>query len=212
MQSNPWISPPRPGAAGQVYASPVFTGGATSLSGGYRTYNGAATASTEYGHMEWAANFLNYGSVTNGGIARSTRYGSASSIILNAGGNDLVVLDATHLYPLADSALSFGRTAERWLALYTDQLIVDLTITPALTVGAQTINKAAGTVNFAAGAASLVVTNSLVTANSLVMTFIRTNDATAILGITTCAAGSFTIRMSTVPTAETSVGFFVVNG
>jgi len=87
---------------------------------------------------------------------------------------------------------------------------VGRTITPAATTGARTINRLAGTVNFAAAATTLVVTNSLVTATSLVQVFIRTNDATLKSAIAVCGAGSFTIHANAAATAETSVGFRVV--
>ena len=83
------------------------------------------------------------------------------------------------------------------------------TITAAGTTGAQTINKPAGAVNFAAAATSLVVTNSLVTVNSVVNCQLATNDTTAVLGAVVKAAGSFTIFMKTAPTAETRVDFVV---
>ena len=83
------------------------------------------------------------------------------------------------------------------------------TITAAGTTGAQTINKPAGAVNFAAAATSLVVTNSLVTVNSVVKCQLATNDTTAVLGAVVKAAGSFTIFMKTAPTAETRVDFVV---
>lgn len=79
------------------------------------------------------------------------------------------------------------------------------------TTGAQTINKASGTVNFAAGANSLVVTNSLCTASSIVFAIVRTNDATANIKNVVPAAGSFTINLTANATAETSVGFFIIN-
>lgn len=85
------------------------------------------------------------------------------------------------------------------------------TITSAGTTGAQTINKLAGTVNFAAAASSLVVTNSLVTANSIVLCTIRTNDGTALIKNVVPTAGSFTITLNAAATAETSVGFLVIN-
>ena len=85
------------------------------------------------------------------------------------------------------------------------------TNTAAGTTGAQTINKASGTVNFAAGANTLVVTNSLCTASSIVFAVIRTNDATAVLENVVPAAGSFTINLTANATAETSVGFFIIN-
>jgi HAMP domain-containing protein len=90
-------------------------------------------------------------------------------------------------------------------------LVVPKTVTGGGTTGAQTINKISGTVNFAAAAASLVVTNSTVTANSIVLATIRTNDATMTSVQAVPAAGSFTLYPNAVPTAETSVGFLVIN-
>jgi hypothetical protein len=78
------------------------------------------------------------------------------------------------------------------------------TNTAAGTTGAQTINKASGTVNCAAAATSLVVTNSLCTTSSIVFAVIRTNDATAWIKNVVPAAGSFTINLGAAATAETS--------
>lgn len=88
---------------------------------------------------------------------------------------------------------------------------IEHTNTAAATTGDQTIHKSSGTVNFAAAATTLVVTNDYVTTDSIIFAVIRTNDATAVLKNVVPAAGSFTIRMATAPTAETSVGFFVIN-
>lgn len=85
------------------------------------------------------------------------------------------------------------------------------TVTASGTTGAQTINKMSGTVNFAAGASTLVVTNSLVTTSSIVIPVVRTNDATALIKNVVPASGSFTITLNAAATAETSVGFFVIN-
>lgn len=79
------------------------------------------------------------------------------------------------------------------------------------TVGAVTINKPAGTAIIAAGASSVVVTNSLVTASSLVFAVIQTNDGTAILKNATPANGSFTIRTTAAVTGNTQVGWIIVN-
>lgn len=86
------------------------------------------------------------------------------------------------------------------------------TITAGGTTGAQTINKYKGRVNFAAGASSLVVTNNLVTANSMIICTIATNDSTAILKNVVPGSGSFTIRTTANVTGETAVDFFVING
>ncbi len=85
------------------------------------------------------------------------------------------------------------------------------TNTAAGTTGPQTINRPSGTVNFAAGATALVVTNSLCTTSSIVFATVRTNDATAYIKNVVPAAGSFTINLGAAATAETSVGFFIIN-
>lgn len=92
-----------------------------------------------------------------------------------------------------------------------DGIEVSATITAGGTVGAQTINKPSGTVNIAAGQATLVVTNNLVKTTSIVLAVVRTNDTTALIKNVIPAAGSFTIRLNANATAETSVGFIVIN-
>jgi hypothetical protein len=89
------------------------------------------------------------------------------------------------------------------------KLYIDYTNTG--TVGAVTINKAAGRVNIAASGTSVVVTDSVVTAASHVFGVISTNDATATLKNIVPAAGSFTITLTAATTAQTSIDFFVVN-
>lgn len=85
------------------------------------------------------------------------------------------------------------------------------TITGGGTTGNQTINKPAGTVNFAASATTLTVTNSLVTANSIVIATVLTDDTTAIIKNVVCSSGSFIIKLNAAATAETKVGFWVTN-
>lgn len=85
------------------------------------------------------------------------------------------------------------------------------TITPALTTGDQTINRPSGTVNFAAAATSLTVTNNLVNVDSIILAVVRTNDSTATIKNVVPAAGSFVINLGAAATAETSVGFLVLN-
>ena len=85
------------------------------------------------------------------------------------------------------------------------------TITAPGTTGARTINQTSGRVNFAAAATSLVVTNSLCFATSMICCTIATNDVTA-NGIRVVAgAGSFTIFLLTAPTTETAVNFLLTN-
>ena len=90
-------------------------------------------------------------------------------------------------------------------------LILDKTITAAGITGAQTINKTVGSVNFAAGATSLVVTNNRVTTASVIVATVATNDSTLKSVVAVAAAGSFTLTASAAATAETRVNFIVIN-
>ena len=111
----------------------------------------------------------------------------------------------------AASPCWLGSTTKPWTKVFSDQYLATQTITAGGTTGAQTINKSAGTVNFAAAATSLVVTDSLVTTNSTIYCSVRTNDTTAYVKNVVPSSGSFTITLGAAATAETSVGFFVVN-
>ena len=86
-----------------------------------------------------------------------------------------------------------------------------VTITAGGTTGAQTINKMAGSVNFAGAATSLVVTNSLVTTNSIIIATVATNDTTMKSALAVAASGSFTIHANAAATVETRVNFLVIN-
>lgn len=94
---------------------------------------------------------------------------------------------------------------------FTGGINLDKTITAGGTTGAQTINKTTGTVNFAAAATSLVVTNSLVTANSIIICTVGTNDTTMKSVAAVATSGSFTLYPDAAPTAETRVNFLVTN-
>jgi hypothetical protein len=80
------------------------------------------------------------------------------------------------------------------------------------TPGAATINKPSGKVAIAAGAASVVVTNSTVTAASIVLAIVQVSDATlTTINSVVPAAGSFTITGNAAATAATKVAFIVLN-
>ena len=85
------------------------------------------------------------------------------------------------------------------------------TNTASGTTGNQTINKASGTVNIAASGTTVTVTNSLVSASSIVYAVIRTNDSTATIKNVVPSAGSFVINLGAAATSEVSIGFFVIN-
>lgn len=93
-------------------------------------------------------------------------------------------------------------------------LNVDAVSTPNGTTGARTIDKPCGTVNFASGTTSLVVTNQLVTSSSKVFCMLQTNDQALITAVLKCvvpANGSFTIYLTAAPLGEVRVAFLVVN-
>lgn len=112
----------------------------------------------------------------------------------------------TAITPASTGASDLGTTALRWGMLW-----LDATNTAGGTTGAQTINKTSGTVNFAAAATSLVVTNSKVSTSSLIFVQKRTDDSTCNIRSAVPGSGSFTINMTAGCAAETSVGFVVIN-
>lgn len=90
------------------------------------------------------------------------------------------------------------------------RLSVEGTITPGGTTGAQTINKPSGTVNFAAAATSIVVTNSLCTSSDRVLATVVTNDTTMKSVSCVTTTGSFTLTANAAATAETAVYWMLV--
>lgn len=90
-------------------------------------------------------------------------------------------------------------------------VLFNKTVTAGGTTGAQTIDKNAGSVNFAAAATSLVVTNSLVTTSSVIIATVATNDATMTSVQAVAGSGSFTLYANAAATAETRVNFLVIN-
>lgn len=116
------------------------------------------------------------------------------------------ILCYQHFQPDSSGARDLGQTGRRWRKMW-----IDSTVTAGGTTGAQTINKAAGSVNFEAAAASLVVTNSLVSADSIILCTVRTNDATMKSVVAVGGSGSFTLYPNAAPTAEVRVDFHVMN-
>jgi len=87
-----------------------------------------------------------------------------------ANGTALFVTDADQTIALsADPVTGVINLNASAVALGTPILKANATVTAGGTTGAQTINKSAGSVNFGVGASSLVVTNSTVTADSIII-------------------------------------------
>lgn len=126
----------------------------------------------------------------------------------NSNGTYLRIIDSNSTYAFNADATAAGIFALQEIADYQ----LNRTITAGGTTGNRTINKPAGTVNFAAAATAITVTNSLVTTSSLIFTTIRTADATCtFVKSTVPGSGSFVITLNAGCTAETSVGFLVLN-
>lgn len=82
----------------------------------------------------------------------------------------------------------------------------------ATTTANPTINKPAGQVSVAIGASTVTVTNSLVTATSIVLCQLQFADATFTTILTVVpGTGSFVITGNATATALTKIGFIVIN-
>lgn len=91
-----------PGTAGLTFATGTLLNDtalgtvaltSTSATNQFRVVNGS---NLEYGALAWASNFLNVGTVTNGGTARTVRLISASTqVIVAPNGSDAFIFTAT---------------------------------------------------------------------------------------------------------------------
>jgi len=111
---------------------------------------------------------------------------------------------------IGSNSCVIGSSAVTKCQIYGD-MILDKTITAGGTTGAQTINKTCGSVNFAASATSLVVTNNRVTTSSVIVATVATNDTTMKSVQAVAASGSFTLYANAAATAETRVNWIVIN-
>lgn len=134
--------------------------------------------------------------------------GSAQLQLKSDAGTMASVLDFTpsSMAPNVDGAVSLGAAAKGFGKFYPESMGAT-----AATAGAQTINKQAGKFIIAAGQQSVAVANSRVGANDIVLPVVMTDDATAKSVVITVTAGSFTAKLNAAATADTTIGFFVVN-
>lgn len=150
--------------------------------------------------------------IISNGVGTTVTDGRAIEVLDAVGGGTVTTSHGIYINSLTAGATNYAiYTAGTTQSYFGGKITFNPTNTSTGTTGAQTINRPSGTVNFAGGATSLVVTNSLVTTSSLVFATVRTNDATATIKNVVPGAGSFTITLTAAATAETSVGFFVIN-
>jgi len=124
---------------------------------------------------------------------------------------DIAAAGDIDIIPCASSTVTISGTSIVFDLAGVTSINLQRTITAGGTTGNRTINLPAGTVNLAAAATAVTVTNSTVTANSIVFAIARTNDSTCAVKNTVAGSGSFVINMTAACTAETSVGFWVTN-
>lgn len=105
----------------------------------------------------------------------------------------------------------FGTSVISPLLQSTSDVQVSKTITPALTTGNQTINKTGGSIRIAAAGSSVVLTNSLITVNSVLGCWLSSNDTTAKSVAYVLGAGSVTFYLNAAATAELEIRWLVVN-
>jgi hypothetical protein len=155
---------------------------------------GGSTAPSSSPADQWQLYSLDW----NGGGTAAPHFRTEDSTIWRLGG--------TALSTSADAVANLGTAAESFIQLFLDQTLI-----ASGTTGNQTIDKSAGSVNFAAAATTLTVTCNKCTANSIVIcTVLTAADTAGRLISTVPGAGSFVIHV-VAPTAEMRVGFWVLN-
>lgn len=188
--------------------STLATSSIVSASGGYvnssgnSVYQGSGTSVHTSGNISVFDQTRSFAPTS--GTGTFTSFAFTGTINQTGGANGIT--RGLYINPTLTAAADF-----RAIEVTGGTINVSKTITTPGTTGNQTINKLAGTVNIAAAGTTVTVTNSLVTANSIIMCTVQTNDTTALLKNVVPAAGSFVINMNVAVTAETAIAFFVVN-
>ena len=211
-------------AAGRDAQYSLTTGANNTAAGANAQYslttgssNTAAGASAQLGLTTGASNtatgasaqrYLADGATPATSADNSTYVGALTKASANGVTNENVFgYNATGI---GSNTVCIGSSAITKCQVYGD-IVLDKTVMAAGTTGAQTINKTIGSVNFAAGATSLVVTNNRVSTTSVIIATVATNDTTLKSVIAVAASGSFTLYANAAATAETRVNFIVIN-
>lgn len=133
--------------------------------------------------------------------AADNAFGSFDTKIQLKGRRNNVMVDLFEVNA-ATNTVAFGGA--------TMPLIIDQTIITPGTTGNATISKYCGRVNFAATDTQLTVTNTLCTANSIVVATVVTDDTTMKSVSIVPGAGSFVITANAAATAETAVNWILM--
>ena len=204
------------GASGAIYTTnriwansggaPVVLGGLAVGDGVYGGLwiNQASPSSSNYSFLGQAGQSLF--NATSGGTIEMR---ISNSAVLNVGPNGVGIGIGNNTSPTI--LFEVKATTTRFSVSNAGSISIEKTITATGITTPPTINKASGSVNFAAAATSLVVTNSLCTTSSVINATMATNDATASGLRVVAGSGSFTIYMLVAPTSETRVNFRLTN-
>lgn len=111
-----------------------------------------------------------------------------------------------NISPIINGGASLGTSNNGWRQLHIAQ-----TLTPSGRTGNATLTTAAGSVRVASGQRTVTVTDSLCSRKSLVFAVVRTADATAYVKNVVPADGSFVVNLGAAATAETEIGFHILN-
>jgi hypothetical protein len=105
--------------------------------------------------------------------------------------------------PITDDTITLGTASQTFSSIHLKKTI-------ATVAGNITMNGPAGRVIVAAGGSTITVTNNKVTANSIILATVATNDGTAYVKNVVASAGSFVITLGASATADTAINFLVV--
>lgn len=183
------------------------------------TYNG--TSAFTWDNSAGTSTFPMALTTTSAAGSFSVGNASSSQISMSQGGNSVAIrAQAQAALISAGGTASIGSIAANRVEVndtagtitFVGNFTLDRTITAIGTTGNQTINKHAGTINVAAAAGAVTLTDSFINANSLIWPSVRTADATCTFVKSIVAgAGSAVITMNANCTAATSIGFWVTN-
>jgi hypothetical protein len=160
------------------------------------------------------ANARDYSHATLGIDSNFGFYANKNSGVTWSGNNTLGAFDKDT--GLGRNAAGVVEVNNGTLGVFSDikirELRVDGTITASGQTGDKNINKGCGTVRFPSGVSpALTLTNSLITANTLVFTQVRANGlANLTIGQSAQSSGTITLTALGTLAGETEVAFFLV--
>lgn len=201
----------------QVGGTSLFSVAPTGGVGGVGPMVKIGTGSTTNVGFQIGYSQSGYGGIWASGVTPSTsnfalQSNGSSTYLCGTGGVFLGANGAGHVEVISTAIRSaYNVTLGATGGYEFGGLFLTKTVTTGGTTGAQTINKPTGSVNFAAAATSLVVTNSLVTTSSIIMATVATNDSTMKSVQAVAGTGSFTLYANAAATAETRVNFLITN-